>query len=926
MGPGSSSSGCDRCMGTLRACHRHEVYSNNTRQARTSSLPSRPIPHAPVDISALSAVNIVMPGYPENVADPELGESVSLDDLGGEAWSEILEDSGGGESGNPSSEGPSPPRSHNERRDFDDGANVLWTLYGKEAKTHDEARFERLAADMDGIPTFAGLFAAVLTSFLVQSIQNLQTNPMEQSAYYQQQSVAMLAQISHQIASITPQVPVAPTPPPYPAFHPSSSDVRVNIYWVTGLVCSLSAALLATVVQQWVRSYMQVFQQYDHPLKRARFRQFFFEGADGMRTLAGAVQRLIQLSLFCFFLGLGDSMLNTNTTVGVTTIIPICVCGSLYLYSVSAPLRNLQSPHQNLFSRLIFFLMQKFPRPYFFDVRLLRNKCTPMSIEEYQEELVMEEIERKKRDVRAIQWLVGNTAATGDMEPLVLAIPGAFNTEWGREVWNDVSSQGRSDPDTSDSQPDRSPAGRVSLKHHPSQFLEGTAVGAICRCVRYLCETCSNRSYFPNEEARRRRMRACVEAAASLVCCINFRLEWLGEGEVGKLVSEIGQIDHLNQLPTTTSDPSFIVRWTCLSLVTIQRILGGNRLAVLARYALNGLARFQSEYGQPDDTAWRSAQRIEECLETAWERVGELRQAFEPLAQKRTREQVEEILRNHESQISELERIKAEADRLEDVDWRISLYQEAMDEDTYRLMRQLPGVSFDERHRSDSFLISDIFNVPVTGSFPATPQLIFPGQQVQVLARLGPKLREVLDGQVADGHNDVLESLKSVDQVPVSVRRRGGSMTRQLWRLQDIRDGGGLGFTVELFFLSLKQLLSVPSLHESNSVFYIGAFKIITSHWEETRESLGTQHILLNIICDLIIRDRGVFSNFSYPESITTMLLDMVGNMLQGALTREFARTWDCGAGHWQLFHDPVPVATSQMLSSTGMSTRIPLF
>ncbi|KAH9172742.1 hypothetical protein EDB89DRAFT_2069411 [Lactarius sanguifluus] len=858
-----------------------------------------------------------MPGYPENVADPELGESVPL---GGEARSETLEDSGGGESGNPSSEGQ---RSHKERSDFDDGANVLWTLYGKEAKTHDEARFERLAADMDGIPTFAGLFAAVLTSFLVQSIQNLQTNPMEQSAYYQQQSVAMLAQISHQIASITPQVPVAPTPPPYPAFYPSSSDVRVNIYWVTGLVCSLSAALLATVVQQWVRSYMQVFQQYDHPLKRARFRQFFFEGADGMRTLAGAVQRLIQLSLFCFFLGLGDSMLNTNTTVGLTTIIPICVCGSLYLYSVSAPLRNLQSPHQNLFSRLIFFLMQKFPRPYFFDARLLRNKCTPMSIEEYQEELVMEEIERKKRDVRAIQWLVGNTAATGEMEPLVLAIPGAFNTEWGREVWKDVSSQGRSD--TTDSQADS--AGRVSLKHHPSQFLEGTAVGAICRCVRYLCETCSNRSYFPNEEARRRRMRACVEAAASLVCCINFRLEWLGEGEVGKLVSEIGQIDHLNQLPTTTSDPSFIVRWTCLSLVTIQRILGGNRLAVLARYALNGLARFQLEYGQPDDTAWRSARRIEECLETAWERVEELRQAFEPLTQKKTREQVEDILRNHESQISELERIKAEADRLEDVDWRISLYQDAMDEDTYRLMRQLPGVSFDERHRSDSFLISDIFNVPVTGSFPATPQLIFPGQQVQALARLGPKLREVLDGRVTDGHNEVLDSLKSVDQVPVSARRRDGSMIRQLWRLQDIRDGGGLGFTVELFFLSLKQLLSVPSLHESNSVFYIGAFKIITSHWEETRESLGTQHILLNIICDLIIRDRGVFSNFSYPESITTMLLDMVGNMLQGicgprrtysvvlsrrlrALTREFVRTWDCGAGRWQLFHGSVPVAT----------------
>jgi hypothetical protein len=61
----------------------------------------------------------------------------------------------------------------------------------------------------------------------------------------------------------------------------------------------------------------------------------------------------------------------------------------------------------------------------------------------------MEETEeRKKRDVRAIRWLVDNTTVNAEMEPLVLAIPGTFNTEWGREVWIDVSSQERSDTDT----------------------------------------------------------------------------------------------------------------------------------------------------------------------------------------------------------------------------------------------------------------------------------------------------------------------------------------------------------------------------------------------------------------------------------------------------------------------------------------------
>jgi hypothetical protein len=127
----------------------------------------------------------------------------------------------------------------------------------------------------------------------------------------------------------------------------------------------------------------------------------------------------------------------------------------------------------------------------------------------------MDEKERKKRDVRAIRWLVDNTTVNAKMEPLVLAIPGTFNTEWGREVWIDVSDE-RSDPDTLELQTEQSIAGGgpAPLMHHSSRFTEGTAGDTICRCVRYLFETCKNHSYFANDEERHRRMRACVEAAA----------------------------------------------------------------------------------------------------------------------------------------------------------------------------------------------------------------------------------------------------------------------------------------------------------------------------------------------------------------------------------------------------------------------------
>ncbi|KAH9170091.1 hypothetical protein EDB89DRAFT_1356165 [Lactarius sanguifluus] len=781
--------------------------------------------------------------------DPERGEQLPLDEPGGEPQPETPGrhlDPRGTETNN---------SSNGEHKDFDDGANALWSLYGKEAQTHDEVLFKGILAEMNGVPTFAGLFAAVLTSFLVDSLKNLQPDPAQQSVYYQQQSVTMLAQISQQIASIAPQVSVPSTPPPpYPVFHVSGIASTVNTLWLLGLVCSLSAALLATFIQQWVRSYMEVLQQYDHPLRRARFRQFFFEGARSTRGMARAVPWLVQYSLILFFLGLGFSTFSTNVSIGTTTIVSMCFYGSYSLYSTIMPLWSPQLLYQTPFPQPVILSIQTFVLSCF-GGRSLKKELASMDLETRRERVVMEEPDgRKDRDVRAIRWLINRASANAEMEPLVLAIPGSFNTEWGQDVLREVSSQAHDklEPPTGPS-----PAGcQVSLTPHSPHPPEGGASDTISRSVAYLFETCNHHGYFENEEARRRRMRACVEAAASLVCRIDYRLDWFGE--VSKVVSDIGQIE--------------------------KRILGRNRLKMLAGDAVNGLARFQAEHGQPDETGRESAQRIDECLKTAWGRVEDLRRAFEPWTEKRTREQVEQILLTHGQQISDLERIKSEADRMGDVDREISLYQDAMDDATYRLTRQLPGVSFNELNRSESFLISDAFNTPATGSAAVTPQLIFPGQQVQALAGLGLRLREVLDGQVAEGYKEVLESLRSVDKVPVALRQHNspGLMKRQMWRLQDVRDGGGLGFTIELFFLSLRRLLSISSSDESNSVFYTGTLNVITSHWMEGKESPGTHRILLNIVCDLIIPGRGTFSDFSCPESITTMLLDAVGKMLQG--------------------------------------------
>src|ERR1700761_1637362 len=151
--------------------------------------------------------------------------------------------------------------------------------------------------------------------------------------YYLQQHFTILSQISQQLSSIAPQVSIPSSPPPpFPPFNPSASDLRINAFWFMALAFSLSAALLAILVQQWVRDYMHIFQRYSDPLKSARIRQYLFEGLEGwyMPTAAEAVPGLLHVSLFLFFVGLGDSTLNINTTVGLTTAIPYAICGLVY--------------------------------------------------------------------------------------------------------------------------------------------------------------------------------------------------------------------------------------------------------------------------------------------------------------------------------------------------------------------------------------------------------------------------------------------------------------------------------------------------------------------------------------------------------------------------------------------------------------------
>ncbi|KAH9969371.1 hypothetical protein BGW80DRAFT_1526119, partial [Lactifluus volemus] len=343
----------------------------------------------------------------------------------------------------PTENAPEEGSSESAQGDFDEGANTLWTLYGKEAKEFDEAHIQTLKDDMDSILLFAGLFAATLTGFIIDAKQDLKPSVGDQMVFYQQQNVAFLAQISQQISSIAPQV-VIPSipPPPYPDFHPSSSALLVNASWFMALVFSLFAALLAILVQQWVRRYMRIFQQHNDPLKRARLRQYLHEGVEKWRMplLAESVPSLFHTALALFFLGIAGSVWKFNTAVLLSAIIPIGFSGSIYAFTAFAPVLDLQAPYHHSTSGLIWYWIQKLRGRGRKD-RGSGGKLKSMgsNMTEGQVEVAMGDTGREARDERAVSWLVNKLTEDDDMEPFVMAIPGSFNTEWGKKVLKGVS-------------------------------------------------------------------------------------------------------------------------------------------------------------------------------------------------------------------------------------------------------------------------------------------------------------------------------------------------------------------------------------------------------------------------------------------------------------------------------------------------------
>ncbi|KAF8915652.1 hypothetical protein CPB85DRAFT_1217395, partial [Mucidula mucida] len=178
----------------------------------------------------------------------------------------------------------------------------IWRVYNEEAAAYDTVYVGQARDGLDVMLVFAGLFSAVVTSFLVQVSQSLQADYTAMSAILLHDLVSVQLSIADGTSS-RPNI-TAPSINPLQTFRPDSITVWVNGLWVVSLTMSLVVALSAVLVKQWFHHYTSILS--GTPAARSHLRQYRFDGLQKWRVnvIIGLFPIVMHISLVLFLVGL----------------------------------------------------------------------------------------------------------------------------------------------------------------------------------------------------------------------------------------------------------------------------------------------------------------------------------------------------------------------------------------------------------------------------------------------------------------------------------------------------------------------------------------------------------------------------------------------------------------------------------------------
>ncbi|KAJ7039447.1 hypothetical protein C8F04DRAFT_1178979 [Mycena alexandri] len=252
--------------------------------------------------------------------------------------------------------------------------------------------------------TQAGLFSGTLTAFIIESYRALTPNTTD----------LLLAQISRQLNNVPAVISDS-------EFTPTTSALICNGLWFTSLGLSLASAVIATLVEQWSRDYLNKSDMRPSPIERARICSYLYSGLKRFRmhAIVDLIPLLLHMSLLLFLAGLVAFLLPVNWIMTLVAASLLGVVGAVYAALTVMPLLFANSPCRTPLSGVLWRIGQICMAPSSFLGR---------GVSQRMEEVMMhrataESGRRSTRDRRALCWTLKSLTTEQQLDPFVEAIP-----------------------------------------------------------------------------------------------------------------------------------------------------------------------------------------------------------------------------------------------------------------------------------------------------------------------------------------------------------------------------------------------------------------------------------------------------------------------------------------------------------------------
>lgn len=188
-----------------------------------------------------------------------------------------------------------------------------------------------------------GLFSAVLTTFIIQSYQQMLSNPADTT------NALLLLIISDLRSSSLLNISNSDINVPTPQGNnsPSASQIRwVNGLWFAALSCSLSAALVSMLAKQWIQPIPNVSGS---PRYRARQRQRRYTQLQDWHVFVtiNALPVLLHIALLLFFAGIIMLLWSADIGIVAATFTIVALAYIFYAGSMWISLMNPDCPYQH---------------------------------------------------------------------------------------------------------------------------------------------------------------------------------------------------------------------------------------------------------------------------------------------------------------------------------------------------------------------------------------------------------------------------------------------------------------------------------------------------------------------------------------------------------------------------------------------------